>query len=131
MDTSNYALPKFLKGISANILEAIDDKRKYSDICKSEFVYYLGLFTGCFNNGNTLCAFKSELITLLERMFAIDFQDNSQQISLVTNTLSCLFNVLIGIYPMEQSFNPKLFPQNKDKPDYELEHFLVCFLSVV
>ena len=104
---SNYELDRFIRRMIKNIYDSIDNKHCYSDICKSEFFYNFSLLTSCFyHNGKTLLPYKHELIDLYRKVFAIDFQHNSQQINLVTSSLTCLFNVLCSTYQLDQQVFP-------------------------
>lgn len=123
-DESNATYNRFFKGVTAKVIETIDDKAKFSDMIASEFTYYMSLFAGCFYDGNALLAHRTQLLALFRRLFAIDFNENSQQISLITNCLCGVFNFLLSTYPNEQCFSPKGYHVNRNNPDFVLEQFL-------
>lgn len=126
MDKEGYALPKFFKGITEALLESIDDKVKFSEVCRSEFSYHMALFTGTFKDGRAMLPFRDQLIDLFSRMFAIDFEENSQHIALVTNAIGCLFNVVTSVYPSEPSYGPGVYEakDKKEQEEAELKQFL-------
>lgn len=117
-----YALPKFFNGITASLLEAIEEKEKFSEVCRSEFTYHMTLLTGCFKDGQAMLKYRERLVDLFQRLLALDFQENSQHITLVTNAIGCLFNVMTSQYPSEPAYgNRKIFGAGKEGQEEESE----------
>ncbi len=110
-DPSGRTFELFFSRISANILSSIGEVEgegegndsssspRYSDICKSEFVYNWRLLQTCFSfDGKVLLGHRREIVHLLKRIYRIDFEDNFKHNNLITDVLSFLFYILTSIY---------------------------------
>ena len=110
-DKSGDSFEHFFTAVSANILSSIENETKFSDICKTEFVYNWRLLHTCFSfDGHHLLKYQREIVQLLKRIYEIDFEDNFKHNNMITDILSFLFYVLTSIYLTGYSFDQKKSP---------------------
>lgn len=118
-DKSGRTFEAFFSRISANIFSSVEGERpKFSDICKSEFVYNWRLLQTCFSfDGAVLLRHKADIIALLKRIYQIDFEDNFKHNNLITDVLSFLFYILTSIYLPCYAFDHRVDVKEDEKED--------------